>query len=70
MNEDTFELVSEYVIRRSSENFMPDEDNAFKYLLIAADDFRKANMTPIFLYRQIDSSLRVAAIETFGKMLH
>lgn len=47
-----------------------DSNNSFSRLLVVADEFRQANMTPIFVLNSVDMSMSVVAKETFKQRLN
>ena len=57
-------------IIQESASFFGDEENNFKTLLEIAEEYRKAEMSPIFLYDQRQNALYCVAEETFNKKLH
>jgi hypothetical protein len=62
--------IPESVVRESAEACKDDDRNSFLKILKAADEFRAAEMTPIFLLDQIFKDLVVVALETYQKKLH
>ena len=62
-------LVPEHVVRESA-SFFGDEENTFKNLLEIADQYRDADMNPIFLWDIKQNALFCVAEETFQKKLN
>ena len=67
-----YKIIPEKIIRESAEacNEVGEYDNNFSYLLIKADQFKNANMTPVFLLDPYQMDMLCVAKETFGKKLH
>lgn len=63
-------VVPEHVVREGAKHCSDDEKNSFDKVLKAADEFKAAEMTPIFLLSRSFTDLRVVAEETFMKKLH
>lgn len=62
--------VSEDVIRTAVKYIPEDEESGMRTVLLAADEYKAANMTPIFILDRSNMSIYVVAEETFGKKLH
>lgn len=62
--------VSEEVIRDAVKYIPEDEESGMRTVLVAAEEYRAANMTPIFILDKYSMSIYVVAEETFGKKLH
>lgn len=45
-------------------------DNGFSRVLKTAEVYKSANMTPLFLWNQVEEYLTCVASETFNKKLH
>ena len=69
-NLDNMIQISEDIVREAAEFIPEDEESGIRTVLMAADDFRAANMTPIFIVDRYSMSIYVVAKETFGKKLH
>jgi hypothetical protein len=55
----------------ASASFMEDEpDNNFKKILEAANEYKKADMTPVYILDKDTMNIYVVALETFGKKLN
>jgi len=67
-----YKIIPEKIIRESAEacNEFGEYDNNFSYLLLKADQFKNANMTPVFLLDPYHMDMLCVAKETFGKKLH
>lgn len=64
-----YTIVPEELIKKSSET--GDEDsNVYQKLLKAGQEYKDADMTPIYIYDPSSKNLIVAAEETLGKKLH
>lgn len=56
---------------QSAVQFIPDyEESGIRDVLSAADEYRAANLTPIFIFDQHNMDVLVVCKETFGKRLH
>lgn len=62
--------VSEEVMREAVQFIPEDEESGIRTVLKAADEYKAANMTPIFIMDRYNMSVYVVAKETFGKKLH
>jgi hypothetical protein len=62
--------VSEEVMREAVQYIPEDEESGIRTVLKAADEYKAANMTPIFIMDRYNMSVYVVAKETFGKKLH
>lgn len=62
--------VSEEVMREAVQYIPEDEESGIRTVLKAADEYKAANMTPIFIMDRYSMSVYVVAKETFGKKLH
>jgi hypothetical protein len=67
---DGFVQVSEDLIRAAAEHIPLTEESGLRTVLKAADEYKAANMTPIFILDQYNMDVMVVAKETFGKKLH
>lgn len=75
MEEEDFERVPfvqvpEQMIRASAELLKDDANNAFLKILEAAAEFKKAGMTPVYLYDTSTMNVSLVTLETFGRKLH
>lgn len=62
--------IPENVMRQAVQYIPEDEESGIRTVLLAADEFKAANMTPIFIMDRYTMSIYVVAKETFGKKLH
>lgn len=62
--------VSEEVMREAVQYIPEDEESGIRTVLKAADEYKAANMTPMFIMDRYSMSIYVVAKETFGKKLH
>jgi hypothetical protein len=62
--------IPEDVLRQAVDYIPEDEESGIRIVLEAANDFKAANMTPIFIMDRYTMSIYVVAKETFGKKLH
>jgi len=62
--------IPESIVREAVQYIPEDETSGMRTVLIAADEFKAANMTPIFILDKYTMSIYVVAEETFGKKLH
>jgi hypothetical protein len=69
-NLDNMIQVSEEVMREAVQYIPEDEESGIRTVLKAADEYKAANMTPIFIMDRYNMSVYVVAKETFGKKLH
>jgi len=67
-----YKIVPEKVIKESAEiaTDLGESDNSFSHLLLKAEEFKQANMTPMFLLDPYRMDVLCVARETFGKKLH
>lgn len=67
-----FKVIPEHIIKESA--FLAHEfegaNNSFIRLLKAAEEYKQANMTPVFLVNTINMDVKVVAKETYNKKLH
>lgn len=70
--DDYYKIIPEKIIRESAQvaTEMGESDNSFAHLLVAAKEFKQANMTPMFLLDPNQMDVLCVAKETFGKKLH
>lgn len=62
--------VHEDVLRETLRYIPENEESGIRTVLKAADEYKAANMTPIFILDKYTMSVLVVAEETFGKKLH
>lgn len=62
--------INEEVLRETLRFIPENEESGIRTVLLAADDYKAANMTPIFILDKSNMSVIVVAEETFGKKLH
>ena len=65
--------IPEYVVRQAAEylnEMYPDEPNSYNTILEEAEEYYKADMTPLFFLDREQMVIIVAAEETLGKVLH
>jgi len=63
-------LIPEHVVEDAAAAITDDEDNSFARLLKAANEYRDAGLTPLFMIDPNYKDLVVICRETFGKKLH
>ena len=65
-------IIPEHIIKESA--FLVQEfdgaNNSFTRLLKVAEEFKQANMTPVFLFDTIKMDVKVVAKETYNKKLN
>ena len=62
--------VPEHIVRSAWDAVDNEKDSGFGIVLLAAEEFKAANMTPIFILDKTNMDIMVVAQETFGKLLH
>ena len=60
-------IVPEDVVRFCASQFGPDEENTFKDFLNAAEEFREAGLTPVFLCTETMKDMFVTTKEKLQK---
>lgn len=67
-----YKIIPEHVVEASAETVieMGESDNSFSRMLLAAKEFREADMTPMFILDVRNMDVFCVARETFGKRLH
>ena len=67
-----YKIIPEKIIKESAFMAMKldGEDNSFFRLLTAAEEFRKAKLTPVFILDANTMDVMVIAKETYNKRLH
>lgn len=68
----SYKIIPEHIMEASAETAieMGESDNSFSRMLVAAKEFKEADMTPMFLLDIRNMDVFVVAKETFGKKLH
>ena len=68
----TYKIIPEHIMEASAETAieMGESDNSFSRMLLAAQEFKKAGMTPMFLLDINNMDVVCIAKETWGKKLH
>lgn len=68
----TYKVIPEHIMEASAEMAiqMGESDNSFSRMLLAAQEFKSANMTPMFILDAKNMDVFVVARETFGKKLN
>lgn len=64
------QVIPEDMIIFCASQFGPDEDNSFKNILNAANEFRDAGLTPIFLCTETLRDIFVTTTEKMHKKYH
>jgi hypothetical protein len=67
---ETYIIIPEFVVQQASDAIPDDNDNSFARLIKAAELYRSAGMTPVFMLNPNYKDLVVICKETFGKKLH
>jgi hypothetical protein len=70
---DEIKIVSEIemmVFAKIATQEDPSKDNLFSQMLETASEFKKAGMTPIYIINETKGTLRLAAMETYGRLLN
>lgn len=69
---DNYKIIPEHVMEASAdmETEMGRSDNTFSRMLVVAQEFKNAGMTPMFLLDVKNMDVLCIAKETFGKKLH
>lgn len=62
--------VPEYIIQSAALSLSDDENNSFSRVLKAAEEYKEAGMTPVFVLDKERMDIYCFAEETFGKKLH
>lgn len=62
--------VPERIVRMAASFIPEDEESGLRVVLQAADEYRAANLTPVFILDQYKMDILVVCRETFGKRLH
>lgn len=67
---DSLVQIPEKIVIAAYEASGQDEEGGFHKVLQAAESYREANMTPVFVLDQINMQIYCYATETLGKRLH
>ena len=62
--------VPEHILKKAVKYIPDDEESGIRTVLAIAEEYKAANMTPIFILDQSNMDVLVVAQETFGKRLH
>jgi len=62
--------IPESIILEAVQYIPEDEESGMRTVLLAADENRAANLTPVFILDQYSMNILVVCKETFGKRLH
>ena len=68
----TYKVIPEHIMEASAEMAleMGESDNSFSRMLLAAQEFKNAGMTAMFLLDITNMDVFCIAKETWGKKLH
>lgn len=68
----SYKIIPEHIMAASADMAIEagESDNSFSRMLLAAQEFKSANMTPMFLLDSSNMDVFCVARETFGKKLH
>lgn len=68
----TYKVIPEHVMEASAEALIGsgESDNSFSRMLLLAEEYKKAEMTPMFVLDMKNMDVYCVAKETFGKKLH
>lgn len=68
----SYKIIPEHIMEASADTAieMGESDNSFSRMLLAAQEFKNANMTPMFILDAQNMDVFCVARETFGKKLH
>lgn len=68
----SYKVIPEHAMEASAELAMElgESDNSFSRMLIVAQEYREAEMTPMFILDVRNMNVICVARETFGKRLH
>jgi len=72
MDMSSYKVIPEHAMEASAELAMQlgESDNSFSRMLLVAQEFKEAEMTPMFILDVRNMSVICVARETFGKRLH
>lgn len=62
--------VPESILLQAVRYIPEDEESGIRTVLLAADEYRAANLTPVFILDHDNMNILVVCKETFGKRLH
>lgn len=62
--------IPESTIREALQYIPENEESGMRTVLKAGEEYKAANMTPVFIMDKYNMSIYVVAAETFGKKLH
>lgn len=68
----TYKVIPEHIMEASADTAtaMGESDNSFSRMLLLAEEYKKAEMTPMFVLDVKNMDVYCVAKETFGKKLH
>lgn len=68
----SYKVIPEHAMEASAELAMElgESDNSFSRMLLVAQEFKEAEMTPMFILDVRNMNVLCVARETFGKRLH
>lgn len=68
----SYKVIPEHIMEASAETAtsMGESDNSFSRMLLLAEEYKKAEMTPMFVLDVKNMDVYCVAKETFGKKLH
>ena len=62
--------IPESILLQAVQFIPDDEESGIRTVLLAADEYRAANLTPVFILDHDSMNILVVCKETFGKRLH
>lgn len=62
--------IPESILLEAVQYIPEDEESGMRTVLLAADEYRAANLTPVFILDHDSMNILVVCRETFGKRLH
>lgn len=62
--------IPESIILKAVQYIPEEEESGMRTVLMAADEYRAANLTPVFILDQHSMNILVVCKETWGKRLH
>ena len=67
-----YKVIPEHIMQASAETLIGsgESDNSFSRMLLLAEEYKKAEMTPMFVLDVNNMDVYVVAKETFGKKLN
>ena len=68
----SYKVIPEHIMQISAETLIGsgESDNSFSRMLLVAEEYKKAEMSPMFVLDSKNMDVYVVAKETFGKKLH